>query len=192
MSLVIYQDEASKWGPNPLRAMHEAHKERQRKWAQEAAKRSRDLEQAKVAVEIAKQQFAQQAEKTKAAEHAEKVARVAALKLKLENDQFQRMRWLVAEAARAFGVTADAIYGHRRSPAALIEARHVAMYLVCENTEWSFPRIARFFARDHSTLLYVRNKIRDLLPQDADLAHTVAMLELVEPVVEDTGIVDEV
>lgn len=184
MSLVIYQDEASKWGPNPLRAMYEAKKERDRKWAREAAEAAKEAERlnwnSAVEQEARRQRALALAAEEKALQAAAKAERVRAAKERIPWDNFTLMRDLVARVAKAYDVTPDAIYGQRRSPPELIMARHIAVYLVCVNTEWSLPRIARFFNRDHTTCLFARDKITSMITHDADLAHTVALLELGE------------
>jgi chromosomal replication initiator protein len=44
---------------------------------------------------------------------------------------------------------------------ALVNARHVAMYLCRELTDLSLPRIGqRFGGRDHSTVMHANSKIR--------------------------------
>ncbi len=49
---------------------------------------------------------------------------------------------------------------------ALVNARHVAMYLCRELTDLSLPRIGHWFGgRDHSTVMHATTKIRVLMAE---------------------------
>jgi chromosomal replication initiator protein len=41
------------------------------------------------------------------------------------------------------------------------------MYLACDLTDMSLPDIGEAFSRDHTTVMYARDKIRQLLHTDA-------------------------
>jgi chromosomal replication initiator protein len=71
----------------------------------------------------------------------------------------------IAVTAEYFDVTADEIRStHRSRP--LVKARQMAMYLCRELTDLSLPKIGeRFGGRDHSTVLYATNKVREQLKQ---------------------------
>ncbi len=52
----------------------------------------------------------------------------------------------------------------------LVLPRQLAMYLIREHTQHSFPEIGQFFSgRDHSTVMYSINKVTEQLSEDADL-----------------------
>ncbi len=60
--------------------------------------------------------------------------------------------------------------------------RQVAMYLSCELTDQSLPAIAAEFERDHSTVVYARDRIDQAMAVEDDVKHSVeklrAMFEL--------------
>jgi chromosomal replication initiator protein len=56
----------------------------------------------------------------------------------------------------------------------LVIARQVAMYLIREMTNHSYPEIGQFFGgRDHSTVMYAVQKVAELMQQDANLAQRI-------------------
>ena len=65
---------------------------------------------------------------------------------------------ILEETARYFGVPVDELSGKSRARP-IATARHVAMYLVRENTGMSLIKIGELFDRDHSTALHGINKI---------------------------------
>ncbi|MFM7718603.1 MAG: chromosomal replication initiator protein DnaA [Actinomycetota bacterium] len=65
---------------------------------------------------------------------------------------------ILEEAARYFGVGLEDLSGKSRARP-IATARHVAMYLVRENTGMSLIKIGELFDRDHSTALHGINKI---------------------------------
>ncbi|HEX2049009.1 MAG TPA: chromosomal replication initiator protein DnaA [Actinomycetota bacterium] len=70
---------------------------------------------------------------------------------------------VISVAADYFDVTPDEIRSPDRSRP-LVTARQMAMYLCRELTDLSLPRIGeRFGGRDHSTVIYAANKVRNLL-----------------------------
>ncbi|CAN5560302.1 hypothetical protein BH24ACT26_BH24ACT26_00270 [soil metagenome] len=71
----------------------------------------------------------------------------------------------ISVAAEYFDVTADQIRSPSRARP-LVNARQMAMYLCRELTDLSFPMIGqRFGGRDHSTVIYAINKVRDQLKE---------------------------
>jgi chromosomal replication initiator protein len=50
-------------------------------------------------------------------------------------------------------VTRQDIMSHRRQ-APIVKARQEAMYLIKNNTAWSYPQIGRYFGKDHTTVLH--------------------------------------
>ncbi|MEA2901583.1 MAG: chromosomal replication initiator protein [Actinomycetota bacterium] len=71
---------------------------------------------------------------------------------------------LVIEAtADMFGLTVDELCGKSRSRP-LVTARQVAMYVLREMTDFSYPAIGRAFGdRDHTTVMHAVSKITDLM-----------------------------
>lgn len=59
----------------------------------------------------------------------------------------------------------------------LNQARQVAIYLSCELTELSTPRIGELFGnRDHTTILHARDKIKNLLKEEQKLQRDLQIL----------------
>lgn len=78
--------------------------------------------------------------------------------------------------ARRFGLPFEQLRAPRREHK-VCEARHAAMYLARELTLKSFGEIGRIFGdRDHSAALYGVRRIEAKLPDDGDLAATIAQI----------------
>jgi chromosomal replication initiator protein len=72
---------------------------------------------------------------------------------------------VISVAAEYFDVTTDEICSPNRSRP-LVTARQMAMYLCRELTDLSLPKIGeRFGGRDHSTVIYANNKVRELMQE---------------------------
>lgn len=72
---------------------------------------------------------------------------------------------VVSVAADYFDVTPEEICSPSRSRP-LVTARQMAMYLCRELTDLSLPKIGeRFGGRDHSTVIYANNKVRELMQE---------------------------
>ncbi|MBV8074172.1 MAG: chromosomal replication initiator protein DnaA [Candidatus Eremiobacteraeota bacterium] len=68
--------------------------------------------------------------------------------------------------ARAHGLTVKEMDNQRRDQR-LTVPRQIAMYLACELTECSLPQIAREFGKkDHTTIMYARDKVKDSMTRD--------------------------
>ena len=52
-------------------------------------------------------------------------------------------------------------------------ARQVAMYLMCTLTDKSLPEIGELFKKDHSTVIYARNKITQMMNSDPFLSEQI-------------------
>lgn len=70
---------------------------------------------------------------------------------------FHDIIWAVSAA---HNVPVAKIRGNIRSAQA-VAARHMAMYLIRDITEESYPTIGRFFARDHSTVVVACQKVEE-------------------------------
>ena len=71
---------------------------------------------------------------------------------------------IVAQTAAYFGISLDDLTGPSRGRH-LVLARQIAMYLCRELTPMSLPQIGEEFHRDHTTVMYANNKIKDLLAE---------------------------
>jgi chromosomal replication initiator protein len=82
-------------------------------------------------------------------------------------DQPQQVtaRMILDATARMFGFTLDELCGpNRRRP--LVTARQIAMYVMRELTDFSYPAIAREFGgRDHTTVIHAVEKIADQMKE---------------------------
>ncbi|MEA2452630.1 MAG: chromosomal replication initiator protein [Actinomycetota bacterium] len=73
---------------------------------------------------------------------------------------------VISVAADYFGITPDEIRSSSRSRD-LVTARQMAMYLCRELTDLSLPKIGeRFGGRDHSTVIYANNKVREQIGEN--------------------------
>ncbi len=68
--------------------------------------------------------------------------------------------------AKAHGLTVKEM-DHQRRDQRLAQPRQIAMYLATELTEYSLPHIAREFGKkDHTTIMYARDKVKDQMDTD--------------------------
>ena len=83
---------------------------------------------------------------------------------------------ILDETAELFGFSIDEIISkHRQRP--LVTARQIAMYVMRELTELSYPNIARVFGgRDHTTVMHAVEKIGGLMPKDRQIYDQVTLL----------------
>ena len=83
---------------------------------------------------------------------------------------------IIKETAEHYGIsTLDILSKKRKQEIAL--ARQVAMYLVRELTESSYPKIGDSFGgRDHTTVMHSCKKIEKLMKENTDLASSVKTL----------------
>lgn len=87
---------------------------------------------------------------------------------------------VIEATADMFGLTVDELCGKSRSRP-LVTARQVAMYVLREMTDFSYPAIGRAFGnRDHTTVMHAVSKITDLMrerraiyDQVTDLMHRI-------------------
>src|SRR6185295_2345031 len=72
-----------------------------------------------------------------------------------------------------FGVSQADLRGDKR-PQSIAYPRHIAMYLCRELTDQSLPKIgAKFGGRDHSTVMYVVNRVARLIREDLEAFNAV-------------------
>ena len=68
--------------------------------------------------------------------------------------------------AKAHGLSVKEMDNPRRDQR-LAVPRHIAMYIAAELTDCSLPQIARDFGKkDHTTVMYARDKVKDLMTRD--------------------------
>jgi chromosomal replication initiation ATPase DnaA len=84
-------------------------------------------------------------------------------------------RALLAVAA-VFDVSPEQVLGRGRDAQATV-GRHVAIYLLWKLGEWSTPRIGRHVRRDHSTVLYACDRVRERLAAEPRFASRVGRAE---------------
>src|SRR4051812_37740617 len=86
------------------------------------------------------------------------------------------VRDIAQACCRHYGVSMTEILSPRRH-AAIVWARHVAMYLSREHTLRSLPEIGRLFGgRDHTTVLHAARRIDAALADNAPLQRDVAAI----------------
>ena len=75
---------------------------------------------------------------------------------------------LILEAtAEMFGLTVEDLRGKSRSRP-LVTARQIAMYVLREMTDFSYPAIGREFGdRDHTTVMHAVSRVAELMERDA-------------------------
>jgi chromosomal replication initiator protein len=83
---------------------------------------------------------------------------------------------ILDETSELFGFEVEEIISkHRQRP--LVTARQIAMYVMRELTELSFPNIARVFGgRDHTTVMHAVEKIGALMSKDRQIYDQVTLL----------------
>jgi hypothetical protein len=80
------------------------------------------------------------------------------------------------KVAELHGITVEELSCHRRE-ARLVRARQIAIYLVKELTQKSFPEIGRLFGnRDHTTILHSCRRIAGMIAADPKCAAEVASI----------------
>jgi chromosomal replication initiator protein len=68
--------------------------------------------------------------------------------------------------SKAHGLTVKEM-DHQRRDQRLAAPRQIAMYIACELTDCSLPQIARDFGKkDHTTVMYARDKVKELMVRD--------------------------
>jgi hypothetical protein len=83
---------------------------------------------------------------------------------------------IVQAVCAAFRVTHEEMMSSRRGQH-LALARQVAVYLVREITEYSFPRIAHYFGRDHSTAIHSHAAIARRVANEPSFRHLLEQLK---------------
>ena len=83
---------------------------------------------------------------------------------------------IVKACAEYFNTTEDAIKGNQRS-SEIKSARQISIYLAREILDLSFPIIAKYFNKNHTTILYSHDKIQKDLKTDKNLKEKVIEIQ---------------
>lgn len=83
---------------------------------------------------------------------------------------------ILDETANFYNITSERILGNAKTKDVVVP-RQVAMYLIREMTDMSFPEIGRFMGRDHTTVLHAINKTQDQMAKDDNFAAAVSDLK---------------
>lgn len=86
------------------------------------------------------------------------------------------VRGIIETTAAAFGVSSQDLLSTRRV-AALVSARHAAMWLARKRTGHGYLRLGNAFRRDHSTVMYGVLRATERLQCDPAFAGKVERLE---------------
>ena len=85
-------------------------------------------------------------------------------------------RQIASIVASAFGVSTEELFGRKRSRQVALP-RHVAMYLLRNEDNISFPQIGELFGgRDHTTVMHACDKVDDLIERDDRLRRQVIQI----------------
>lgn len=178
--IAIYQDEATRWGPNAREAMiaaaaarkrriEETARATQRALAREAQERQERHQAALVTLRVAK--VAERARET-----PRKVSIVIEPHINTSHMRYLRAQRIVLAVAENYGVQARKIFlGDRNQYLAL--CRHVAIYEVERVTKWSKKKVGRFFHRDHSSVHHAMGKVIKLAAEDEAFRNRLALIE---------------
>lgn len=91
--------------------------------------------------------------------------------------------------AEFFNLNVEEIKSKKRSQR-LVLPRQIAMYLAKELTTLSYPEIGMKFGKDHTTILYAYQKIKENLENDIQVQETIKRLkEKLNPLLHKTGFV---
>ena len=90
------------------------------------------------------------------------VTRVIADMFKVEGNNLPTPSLIISQVCKFYNLDESVIRGTKRNKGTA-EARHIAMYLIRNLTNLSFPDIAKEFARDHSTVVTAVQKVENML-----------------------------
>lgn len=83
---------------------------------------------------------------------------------------------IFAAVYNKFGVKREEIVGQRRNKE-IVNARHIAVYLVRRITEMSLPNIGKIFNRDHTTIMSSVETVEKRLATDNQLSFIISEIE---------------
>ncbi len=89
------------------------------------------------------------------------------------------VRGRIPQAARfvaaQYDVSIDAMMSPSRK-AKLVLVRHIAIWMCCKCEGQSLAKVGRYFRRDHTSVLYARNKIQNKISKDSKFSTEMQML----------------
>ena len=77
---------------------------------------------------------------------------------------------------RKYGISKEDLISPKRNKE-IANARHVAIFLIREMTEMSFPNIAKLYNRDHSTIMTSYNSMHQKAQMDASFSLQIGELK---------------
>lgn len=80
--------------------------------------------------------------------------------------------YIIDSCAKFYGVKKEDIYSDKRTKSIAL-ARQVAIYIIKELTDLSFPKIGSIIGKDHATAIYAIKKINELMEKDEGLKFNV-------------------
>lgn len=83
---------------------------------------------------------------------------------------------ILEETANFYNITTERILGSAKTKDVVVP-RQVAMYLIREMTDLSFPEIGRFMGRDHTTVLHAINKTQVQIEKDESFSAALSDLK---------------
>ena len=79
---------------------------------------------------------------------------------------------IIDEVSRTTGVSIEDIYSDTRK-ANVAKARRIAIYVIIKVTNMSLEEIGAEFKKDHTTIMYNRDKLEEEIKTDSKLARQV-------------------
>lgn len=79
---------------------------------------------------------------------------------------------IVNTSARMYGVTTEELYEHTRR-ANVVVPRQIAMYLLRTDLGLSYPSIGKQFDRDHTTVIYACNKVKEMAEKSVRVSNRI-------------------
>lgn len=83
---------------------------------------------------------------------------------------------ILNRVAQKYEVSVESIKGTRRTKS-IVQARHVAIYLIRELTAMSFPQLGKLFSKDHSSVMSSYNKIEEAIKKEDPFALEIRELQ---------------
>jgi len=74
---------------------------------------------------------------------------------------------IAAECARAFGLESNDLKSPTRARNA-VNGRFMAMHMIRQRRQWSYPQIGRLFRRDHTSIMNGIRKMSEMLKEDSE------------------------
>ncbi|MCR4924939.1 MAG: chromosomal replication initiator protein DnaA [Clostridiales bacterium] len=79
---------------------------------------------------------------------------------------------VISEVSRTFGISSDDIRSKKQT-SDIAKARQVTFYIISEITDLTLAAIGEEFGKDHTTVLYSINKVKDIMTKNTDFNNTV-------------------